>query len=130
MYKQFYWVEELWSFLFFEEFEKIMWWKIWRFIQKLWRFDELSSNLCDYYVIDKSSNLFIHFLKKMLNGCCQGKIIKKCNPPKIQLKNEIFIWTWESRFKIFWNRNIKPQSLAFSLREVWYKVWTKLVSYK
>jgi len=59
MYKQFYWVEELWSSLFIENFEKIMWWKIWKFIQKLWRFDELSSNLCDYYVINKSSNLFI-----------------------------------------------------------------------
>jgi len=64
----------------------------------------------------------------MLNGCYQGKIIKKSNPPKIWLKNGIFIWTWESKFKIFWNRNIKPKSFAFSLREVRYKVWTKLVS--
>jgi len=59
MYKQFYGVEELCSSLFIEKFEKTMWWKIWRFIQNLWRFDELSSILCDYYVINKSSNLFI-----------------------------------------------------------------------
>jgi hypothetical protein len=64
-------------------------------------------------------------------GCWQGKIDKKSNPPKIQLKHGFFkIWTQESRFKIFWNINIKPHDPVFNLWEVGYKVWTTLVSQK
>jgi hypothetical protein len=62
-------------------------------------------------------------------GVNKVKEIKKVVHPKSNLKMKyFFIQTQESRFKIFWNINIKPESPTFNLWLVGYKVWTTLVS--
>jgi hypothetical protein len=64
-------------------------------------------------VTHNSNNLKDYMFKKTtwlpILRCQQGKVNKKLIHPKsIKKMKQFFIWTKESRFKIFWSRNIKP----------------------